>query len=206
MRSLALFLLAVSTLNAATQVVALPGKSPLVTFRFVFRTGSAFDPPGKEGVAALTASMIAGGGTRSKSYKQIVDAMYPMAASVSSQTDKEMVTFAGVTHVDNLDAYYQLFREMLLEPGWRADDFSRLRDDHLNILRVTLRGNNDEELGKEVLYNEIYKGHPYGHHNVGSVSSLQTLTLADLQTFYKAQFTRANLIIGIAGGYPESFL
>ncbi|HUS05673.1 MAG TPA: insulinase family protein, partial [Bryobacteraceae bacterium] len=47
---------------------------------------------------------------------------------------------------------------------------------------------------------------PYGHHNVGSVSSLQTLTLADLQTFYKAQFTRANLIIGIAGGYPESFL
>src|SRR5262249_49508471 len=34
-----------------------PGTSPLVTFRILFTTGSAFDPPGKEGLAALTASM-----------------------------------------------------------------------------------------------------------------------------------------------------
>jgi hypothetical protein len=46
---------------------------------------------------------------------------------------------------------------MLLEPGWREDDLKRLKDDmHVNYLRVTLRGNNDEELGKDVLINEIF--------------------------------------------------
>ena len=128
-----------------------------------------------------------------------------MATSVSSETDKEMVTFSGVTHIDNLDAFYALFREMLLEPGWRADDLERLRDDQMNFLRVSLRGSNDEELGKEVLYNEIYQGHPYGHHNRGTIASLEKITIEDMQKFYKDHFTRANLIVGVAGGYPEVF-
>jgi zinc protease len=95
---------------------------------------------------------------------------------------------------------------MLLQPGWRQEDLDRLRDDAINFLRVSLRGNNDEELGKELLYLQIYHPHPYGHHNVGTVSSLQKLTLEDLQQFYKTQFTADNLIIGIAGDYPAGFI
>src|SRR6516165_1463580 len=92
-RSAVIALLLSSVLLAApskTANVLLPGTSPLVTFRILFTTGSAFDPPGKEGLAALTASMLAEGGSRSMSYDQIVQALYPMASSVNSQVDKEM--------------------------------------------------------------------------------------------------------------------
>jgi zinc protease len=207
MKKLALALAATAALaQAAPEVVALPGKSPLITFRIVFRTGSAYDPAGKAGLAALTASMLAEGGTKQRTYKQLVDAMYPMATTVSAQVDKEMTTFTASTHIDNLDSFYALFREMLLEPGWRAEDFSRLRDDQINYLRVSLRGNNDEELGKEVLYERIYAGHPYGHVNEGHASDLQKLNIDDLQQFYKNNYTQANLIIGVAGGYPSDFV
>lgn len=191
--------------SASSKLITLPGKSPLVTFRIVFRTGAASDPAGKEGLAALTASMLSDGGSKNKTYKQIVDAMYPMATNVSSRVDKEMITFTGETHIDNLDAFYALFREMLLEPGWRKDDFDRIKDNTINYLRVSLRGNNDEELGKEVLYNVIYQGRPYGHHNLGTVSAIEKITIEDMQNFYKTQFTQANLIIGLAGGYPADF-
>ena len=207
MKRLAVLLtLSVAASQAATETVALPGKSPLVTFRLVFRTGAAHDPAGKKGIAALTASMLTEGGTKQRSYKEIVEALYPMAASVTSQVDKEMVAIGGTTHIDNLEAYYSLLKEMLLEPGWRADDFDRLRSDQINYLRVTLRGNNEEELGKELLYQQIFAGHPYGTINQGDVSDLQGMTIEDLQKFYASQFTQANLIIGIAGGYPEGFL
>ena len=33
-----------------------------------------------------------------------------------------------------------------------------MKDDAINGLRVNLRGNNDEELGKEVLEQEIFRG------------------------------------------------
>jgi zinc protease len=190
---------------AGPKVIALPGKSPLVTFRFVFLTGAAQDPADKPGAAQLTASMLAQGGTRDKTYQQIVEALFPMAASVSSNVDKEMISFSGSTHVDNLEAYYQIVRSMLLEPGWRPEDLERLRQDTVNYLRVSLRGNNDEELGKEVLYSEIYAGHPYGRNSAGSVTALQKMTLGDLQQFYRAHFTQANLVIGLAGGYPAGF-
>jgi zinc protease len=202
---LAVLGLLATSLGAQTRSVELPGKSPLVTFRSVFLTGSASDPAGKEGAAALTAAMLSQGGSRSMTYKQILDAMFPMATSVSAQVDKEMTTFSGTTHVDNLETFYGLFRSMLLEPGWRKDDFERLRDDAINYLRVSLRGNNEEELGKEVLYGEIYTGHPYGHENTGRVAALRKMTVADLQQFYKQHLTQSNLIVGIAGGYPDGF-
>src|SRR5262249_16605550 len=179
--------------------------SPLVSFRILFNVGSASDPAGKEGVAALTAAMLSQGGSRSMTYEQIVQAMYPMATSFDATVDKEMTTFAGTTHLDNLPKYFQIISGMLLDPGWRDEDFARLKEDAINYLKVNLRGNNDEELGKEVLYNFIYKGGRYGHENVGTVQALEKMTVDDLKSFYKNNYTQANLVFGLAGGYPTDF-
>jgi zinc protease len=185
--------------------VLLPNSSPLVSFRLLFNAGPASDPKGKEGVAALTAAMISDGGSRAMSYEQIVDAMYPMATEFHSQVDKEITVFYGATHVDNLQRYYQIISGMVLDPGWREDDFKRLREDAINFLKVNLRGNNDEELGKEALYSFIYEGHPYGHHNTGTVESLEKLTLDDVKKFYGDNYTQSSFVLGLAGGYPKEF-
>jgi zinc protease len=205
MKTALLFFSMAAMLQGEPKVIALPSKSPIVTFRIVFRTGAASDPKGKEGVASLTASMLASGGTKAMSYQQILDAFYPMAVQVGDSTDKEMIAFTAATHVDNLDAFYRIFKTMLLDPGWRPEDFARTRDDQVNFLATNLRGNNDEELGKEALYNEIYLNRPYGHHNEGAIGALKSLKLDDLQSFYAKNFTQANLIVGIAGGYPPGF-
>jgi len=202
----ALFLFTITAVSAQPmETVTLPSESPLVTVRLLFKTGAAADPPGKEGAAALTASLLSQGGSMRMSYDQIVRALFPMAASIRSQVDKQMTVFYGTTHVDNLDKYYSLLRAMLLEPGWREEDFRRLKTDAINFLRVELRGNNDEELGKEVLYGRIYEGQPYGHQNTGTVAALEKMRLEDLKAFYRQNYTRANLVIGLAGGYPQGF-
>jgi zinc protease len=187
------------------QTVLLPGSSPLVSFRILLNVGAASDPKGKEGVAALTAAMLSQGGSRDMTYEQIVQAMYPMATSFQAQVDKEMTVFYGTTHRDNLERYYQIISTMLLNPGWRADDFTRLKTDAINFLKVNLRSNNDEELGKEALYNFIYEGHPYGHHNIGTVSALEKMTVDDVKAFYRQYYTQANLVMGLSGGYPSDF-
>jgi zinc protease len=192
--------------SADTNTVLLPNRSPLVSFRILFMTGSAYDPKDKEGLASLTAAMLAEGGSRTKTYAEITDAMYPMATSFQWQVDKEMTVFSGSTHLDNLDKYYALIREMLLDPGFREDDFQRLKEDAINYLRTSLRGGNDEELGKEVLYTMIYPStHAYGHENRGAVGALEKMTLKDVRDFYHNNFSQANLVVGLAGGYPEKF-
>jgi zinc protease len=205
MKLIPAFLLLAAAATAQIRVVQLPGKSPLVTFRFVFTTGPASDPADKPGLSALTAMMIAEGGTKDLTYKQISDAMFPMASSFNVQIDKEMTAFTGETHVDNLAEYYKLVRARLLEPGWREDDFTRVKDDAINAIKVGLR-NNDEELAKEVLYADIYQGGTYGHYNYGTVSSLEKLTLDDLKQFYRMHYSQSNLFLGVAGGFSPSFL
>jgi zinc protease len=194
------------TAPGAIATVLQQNRSPLVTFRILFMTGSASDPEGKEGVAALTAAMLAEGGSRRMTINEITEAFYPMATSFSYQIDKEMTVFSGTTHVDNLDRYYSIISQMLLEPGFRQEDFTRLRTDAINFLKVSLREANDEELGKEQLYNMIYAGHPYGHHNTGSLGALERLTLDDVRAFYRQNYRRGTLVLGMAGGYSPAFL
>jgi zinc protease len=180
--------------------------SPLVDVSFVFHAGAALDPPGKKGLAQLTAMMIADGGSAARPIDEIRDAMYPMAAGFGAQVGKEMVRLGGTVHRDNLSSWYGLVSEQLLTPGWREEDFSRLKTQLVNAILSDLVANNDEELGKEALYQFIYgPGHAYGTLSLGLVEDVEALTLDDVRAFHAAHYAPANLTVGLAGGYPEDF-
>lgn len=190
----------------AIPVLALPSASPLVTVSLLFNTGAAFDPPGKAGLAELTAAMIAEGGSAKRSFNELQQAFYPLASGLGAQVDKEMLRLAGTVHRDNLDAWYALVREMVLEPGFREDDFQRLKQQQVNAIRVSLRGNNDEELAKEALYEMVYgPNHPYGTLTLGHVAEVEALTLDDVRSFYASQFGPQRLRVGLSGDYDAAF-
>jgi len=179
--------------------------NPLVQIRILVKVGSANDPTGKEGLANLTFGLLAGGGTRTKTYKEITDAFYPLAAGVAVRVDKEMSVFSGTVHRDNLDRYYSIIKEMLLDPGFREEDFNRLKTNQLNFLEKTLVSNMDEPFGKEILSLMLYNGHPYHHPPSGTVETVSSITPDDVRAFYKDQLVQGNIVIGLAGGYPADF-
>lgn len=188
------------------RMVLLPvADDPTVSFRIFFNVGSQDDPSGKEGLAALTASLITEGSTTKHSYEEILELLYPMAAGIGEQVDKEVTVFTGRTHVDNLEKYYALFKEVILEPAFKEEDFERVKTDYLNYVKTSLRFSQDEELGKEVLYEFVFEGTPYGHNEEGHVKSLESITLEDVKEFYKANYTMANMAIGVGGGYESGF-
>ena len=178
--------------------------SPLIDVNFLFYTGAAADPVGKKGVAALTARMLTQGGSQTRSYKDIKKGLYPLAGQFSSQLDKEMMSFTGRVHKDNAVQWYQLISDQLLNPGWREDDFKRLKKELIDGIKSGLKSSNDEELGKEVLYSELYQGHVYENFNSGDLSDLAAITLEDVKAFYKAQLTQAKLHLGITGAMPSA--
>jgi zinc protease len=182
------------------------GNSPLIHFRILFQVGSIDDPPGKEGLVALTAQMMVEGGTRSLSYLEVLDALYPLAARIGARADKEVVVITGECHRDHVDRFYPIFRDAILEPRFDPQDFSRLRDEAVNGLVTGLTGNDDENLGKWALQLSIYANHPYGHVDSGTVQGLMSLTLEEVRQCHKCQFTRERVEIGLGGGYPPELV
>lgn len=214
MRALALALVA-ATLAACGAAPTAPGPAagprfvvqeaaanPLVAIRLVFEVGAVDDPPGKEGLAALTGAMLAEAGSTKRTYAELLDALYPMAARLDLHVDRELTTLSGTVHRDNLDAYVDLLLDQVLTPRFDAADFTRLRERALDALTKTLRSEDDEALGKEALEAALYAGHPYGHPVVGTEAGLRAITLDDVRAFHAQQLTQARLIVGLGGGVP----
>jgi zinc protease len=180
--------------------------SPLVTLRVMVETGSVDDPMGRNGLNALTALMIGQGGTNALSYEELTTALYPWAASISAQYDKEVTTIVGEVHRDHLEPFYEMFRDLIVAPRLDLADFERNRDYLTNAVVSTLRGNDDEELGKQALNALLYAGHPYEATEMGTEQGLAAITIDDVRAFHAAHYTQGNLVIGVAGGYPDGFL
>lgn len=180
--------------------------SPLVSLRIAFRTGSVDDPAGRNGLNALTALMIGAGGTETLGYDELVEVLYPWSASISAQYDKEVTTITGRVHRDHLEPFYAIMRDLIAAPRFDPSDFERNRERLRNGVVATLRGNDDEELGKEALNSLLYRGHPYEAPTMGTEEGLEAIVLEDVRAFHARQYTRDNFLAGAAGGYPPGFV
>jgi zinc protease len=206
--SLASFTSAASAAQSDDSLRIITQKSvvPQVQVRLLFNVGSANDPKGKEGLARLAASMITQGGSQSMPIDEITSTLYPMAGAFGAGVDKDMTVVIGSIHRDNWRKFFDVTMPQLLTPGFRTSDFQRIKDSQLNALRESLRNNNEEELGKEELMNRIYAGTPYGHTVLGTIAGIQSITLDDVRAFIAQNYTRGNLVIGVAGDYPEELV
>jgi zinc protease len=164
-----------------------------------FRSGAVDDPKGQAGITNLTAHLMAEGGTQALDAKALLVALFPMAADLDVRVDKELTTFTGRVHKDHLAKFLPIFTDVLLHPRWDPSEFRRLRDDAVNDVEKRLRQGDDEALGKEVLGELMYQGHPYGRLTLGHSRDLKSLTLDDLRAHAARVFTRDRLTIGIAG-------
>jgi zinc protease len=176
---------------------------PLVNVKLLFKVGSAHDPRGQEGLARLAASMIASAGSRTMRIDEIRRALHPIAGTIEAQVDKEMTTFTLRVHRDNWDAFAAVVLPMLTEPGFREEDFARLKAQQRNALVQDLRSDNEEELAKERLQAALFAGTPYGHPVAGTVAGIDALTLDAVKAFAARAYTRANLEVGLSGDLPE---
>jgi zinc protease len=191
---------------AGIRTVFLPSPhNPLCAIRLFFQVGAVDDDKGRAGLSALTAEVVGRGGTKSRTYAEVLDALYPLAASIRVYGDKESVVFEGMVHRDNLARFADLLAEQVLAPRFAEDDFARNKQDLLDYVTKTLRGNADEDLGKQAMATVLYKGHPYGYPTQGTVEGLAAVALDDVRKFHAARYTRDRLIVGVAGGYPDGF-
>ncbi|MFT3706563.1 MAG: pitrilysin family protein [Archangium sp.] len=187
------------------KLVVIPvANKPIVSVRLVFRTGSVDDPRGKEGLTALTTRVLLEGGTKSLDSAQLAEALYPMAADVNSDTDKEFTTIAARVPRERLPRFLEIFSEMLLAPRFDEKEFARLKSEQLSTIRTRLRQENDEELSKIALDALLAEGHPYRHFNGGTEEGVTAVTLDDVRAHWKNVFTQDRLIIGLAGGVDDA--
>lgn len=191
----------------AQQVIELkkPGLNKVV-IKLMFRNGSICDPANKEGLTALTSSLVAEGGTDKYTKSQIDEIKYPMAADYGVSVDKEVSTFTFQVPADFLQQFYPIIKGLILNPSFTQDDFDRVKSGMQVYVDQELRESSDEDYSKLALENLLFRGTNYGHIKQGTSQSLKSLTLEDVKNHYRNFYSANNLAIGIAGNYSEAFV
>jgi len=179
---------------------------PQISFKILFSAGSANDPEGKEGLAALTAAMVARAGSSEMTIGEISKAFFPLAGRLTDQVDKEMTTFTGSIHRENWNKFVAVALPMLVSPGFRQQDFLRLKDAQRNALEVDLNDHNDEELAKERLQTNIFTSTPYGHPVLGTLRGIDAISLDDVKDFWARAYTQGAVRLGVAGNVSDEMV
>jgi zinc protease len=196
---------ATTAFAAGPEIVTLDAPSPLIEVRIMVRAGSAQDPEGLEGLAAVTAEALLDGGYGdpenpvTKEELARITRRWGEDAKPGVLLDKESITYTLTVPKNVLDEYLErVFEPLFTQPLFKEEEIDRLRDENLTVITGMLRYENVEMLGLESLDNYVFRGTPHGHFVGGSVKGLEAISRDDVLRFYKTYYRPENIILGLS--------
>ncbi|WP_353265280.1 pitrilysin family protein [Gemmatimonas sp.] len=183
--------------NGLRLVVVEQRELPVVDAQLVINTGSVADPTGKDGLATLTANML-DEGAGSRDALALAEEIAYLAIRLSTGASLEQSTVALHSTRSTLDSAMQLMADVVLRPTFPEKEFTRLRSERLTaLLQEQDRGPAMADRAfAAIVYGE---SHPYGRSSAGVRSSVETMSRADVQSFWKSWYRPNNATLVLVG-------
>ncbi|MGH9768815.1 MAG: M16 family metallopeptidase [Blastocatellia bacterium] len=185
-------------LGNGLQVIVLENhKLPTFTMQMFIKNGGLNDPANQPGAAQYTATMLREG-TKTRTSKQIAEAIESLGASLNANAGLSSpisaVSAGGLT--ENFDQIMELFSDVILNPSFPADDLNKLKNRAVAQLRF-------QRSQPGFLANEMFSKVMYGAHPAGRVTltgeQIKSITPETLKQFHAAQYKPNNAIFAIVG-------
>ncbi len=172
---------------------------PLVGLEATIRGGAIQDPEGMNGLANLLAGMLEkGAGERdAAAFAEAVDAV---GGVLSASAGLESLRVSADFMARDAELLIELLTDMLRRPTLDADEFEKLRDRSINLIKAA-KGSDPGNLLPRYGNAFLFVDHPYGNPVGGSEDSLARITHDDLLAFYEDRVGADRLIISVVGDF-----
>src|SRR3984893_15177036 len=176
---------------------------PLIALEFVFKGGSTQDPIGKPGAATLLSGLLdeGAGAYDSDGFHR---ALAEDAIEMSFSADRDILTGRLQCLSRNSARAFALLQLAVTEARLDAESYERVVS---QIAAALKREANDPDFVAGRSFRALaYPNHPYGRPVRGELSTLPTLTRANLIEMRAATFARDNLKIAAVGAIDAATL
>jgi zinc protease len=185
------------TLANGLRVIVVPKHDiPLVAARLMIKTGAAADPAGRDGLAALTATVLTQG-TKGRTAEQIARGVEALGATLEANALWDASSIDVSVMASNLAKTMEFVGDVARNATFAKDEFERERAQAIDALQVELQ--QPRSLAQVVASRLIFGEAPYGHNLGGTPSSLEKITRADLVKFHAAHYRPDNAVLVLAG-------
>jgi zinc protease len=169
---------------------------PLVSIVLAFRSGSAVDPPGKDGLARIAMRMLRRG-CEGMTSEQIDFRIDVLGGEMAVDTSASTVAIHAQVISRNLDAFIELMAKLVATPTFPEDELARLKRE--TVAEIIESRDNDRAVAQKAFQRALFQGHPYGRNAGGTTGSVAGLTRDDVAAFYRRYVVRGNVVVGLAG-------
>ncbi len=170
---------------------------PLVQLNIDIAGGLLFDDAKKVGVANLVAELM-NKGTKNKTPKQLEEAINKLGATINVYATQESIKITASTLARNHQATVDLITEMIIEPRWDASEFLLTKQDIVS--QIKQQQTNPRQLANNQMNKLLYdKNNILSNNLLGTIISVENITLADLRTFYETKLSPSLANIHIVG-------
>jgi predicted Zn-dependent peptidase len=163
---------------------------------FFVGTGSASEPPGKQGMSHFLEHVLFKR-TRRRSAVAIAQAMDSLGGDVDAFTTKEYTGFYAHTLDSLFPEALDLLADVVFSSAFNADDVSTERD--VILEEIGEANDNPDDLAHETFVRSFWRGHPLGAPILGTAETVRGITPGDLRRYYRRTYTPGNLIVSVAG-------
>jgi zinc protease len=172
-------------------------KVPVAQINLVSLSGAANDPPGKFGLASLTAAMLEEG-AGNKSALELADAIDYLGADLGATTSWDAAAVRLHVPRARLAEALPLMADVALRPSFPKDELDRQRQQRLTSI---LQSRDDPPTIAALAFSRILygRGHRYGTAQVGTAETIKSLTTDDLRSFYTSMFRPDNATLLAVG-------
>lgn len=169
---------------------------PILDVQVDFDAGSARDPAGKSGVAALTQGMLdaAAGGLDEEA---LADRLADLGARLSGSTDNDRagLSLRTLSSARERDGSLDLMRTLLTRPEYPPAVLEREKSRTIAGLREA--DTKPDAIGGKRFARALYGDHPYGRSP--TVESVAAITRDDLLAHYRRHYVAREAVVSIVG-------
>ncbi|MGB8364771.1 MAG: M16 family metallopeptidase [Rhizomicrobium sp.] len=176
---------------------------PMIAMSVALPAGSAYDPPGKFGLATFAASLLdeGAGGLNSSAFQT---ALANRAIRLSVSPGRDCLVISMVTLTDNARDAFRLLGLALSRPRFDADAIARVRAQILTSL-----AQEDEDpasVAAKGFFRAYFHDHPYAHPVSGDAAGISAINQADLKAFATDHWVRGDLRVAVSGDIDPATL
>ena len=191
-----------STLSNGIQVYGIQNRElPLVEVNIVINGGVSQDKIDLPGVAGMVASVLPQG-TKNQTPEELEEAIELLGSDINMKAGLEEISMTASMLSRNFEKTLSLMKEIILEPRWDTTEFSlALTRTKNNILQSEAQPGS---VANQLFYKLLYgTENIFGYNPRGTKESIDKIGLADLQSYYEANFSPTVTKVLIAGNITQ---
>ncbi|MEQ9324042.1 MAG: pitrilysin family protein, partial [Polyangiaceae bacterium] len=170
---------------------------PIVSIRLGIPTGSADDPPGRGGLAHITAAMLdEGAGDRDAI--AISTELNDIGVSLSTSVERDGSRLGMTVLTKHLDTAMAIFGDIVQKPRFVAKEWERVTD--LWYTQLERRADNPAAVASVVRNAALYgPDTPYGHPSSGMLDTAKAITLQEAKDHHAEIYRPDQAVLVVVG-------